>query len=84
MVEATPEYMAQHAERIQRWRGVLQSDPRRAVRTLTIRGMSSESVEGDTALDTPYVIARLGEIVKEKESRDVWVKLVDAGVVSAL
>ncbi|EIW61880.1 uncharacterized protein TRAVEDRAFT_70124, partial [Trametes versicolor FP-101664 SS1] len=84
MVDATPEYMATHAERIQRWRDVLQSDPRRGVRTLTIRGMSSESIEGDTALDTPYVIARLGEIVKEKESRDVWVKLVDAGVVNAL
>lgn len=83
-MRAAPDFMDQHAERIQRWKGIVRADPRRAVRTLTIRGMSAESLDGDTAMDSPYIMSQLMEIAKNREERPVWAKLVEAGVVAAL
>ena len=75
--------MSKHPERINLWKDVVRSDPRRAVRVLTLSGLNAETVEGDTALDTMYVMSQLAGLSRNAKS-DAWKALVDAGVTAAL
>ncbi|KAI0356556.1 hypothetical protein OH77DRAFT_1401044 [Trametes cingulata] len=66
-----------------RWKELLKSDPRRAVRALQLTGLSAESVEGDTAWDAVPVIEALQDVSCDPQGQ-VWKRLVRAGVVGAL
>ncbi len=83
MLQADSNFLDKHAERIERWKGLIRSDPRRAVRVLNLSGLGSETIEGDKAIDSQYVIGQLREISRDAKS-DAWKALVNAGVVSAL
>ncbi|KAH9853680.1 hypothetical protein C2E23DRAFT_776471 [Lenzites betulinus] len=83
LMQAPPNFMDHHDERLQRWKDVVRSDPRRAVRALTIRGFA-ESIDGDTAMDSPYILQELRDITKDSTAYKTWANLVNAGVVEAL
>ncbi|KAI0370195.1 hypothetical protein BV20DRAFT_1019186 [Pilatotrama ljubarskyi] len=80
---AAEDFVSGHAGRSTRWKGLLNSDPRRAVRALQLTGFSAESVEGDTAWDATYIVEALQDVSRSSQG-DVWRRLVQAGVVSAL
>ena len=82
-LQAAPDFLDKHAERIEQWKGLVKSDPRRAVRVLTLSGLGSETIEGDTAMDSQYVIGQLRTLSREAQG-DAWKALVNAGVIGAL
>ena len=79
----TQALFAQHEERSARWATLIRTDPRRAVRALTIVGFSSETIEGDTMWDTPHIIGHLKTASADTKS-EVWRRLVEAGVFNAM
>ncbi|RDX53214.1 hypothetical protein OH76DRAFT_1343988 [Lentinus brumalis] len=82
-VQAPSDFVDRHPERIDQWKNLVRTDPRRAVRVLTLSGVNSETIEGDTPVDTQYVIAQL-RIVSKEAKGDHWKALVNAGVIGAL
>ncbi|KAI1788977.1 hypothetical protein LXA43DRAFT_598593 [Ganoderma leucocontextum] len=83
MIRAAPDFMEKHPKRKNFWNGAVQSDPRRAVRVLTLNGPNDETVEGDTVWDGVYVIEELQDLAKDAKSQ-TWKGLVNAGVTAAL
>ncbi|KAI9067646.1 hypothetical protein FKP32DRAFT_1563335 [Trametes sanguinea] len=77
------DYLDQHEERVARWKTLLKTDPRRVVRVLTSTGWATETIDGDTAWDAPYIIEHLKDASLRPQSA-VWKGLVDAGVFAAL
>ncbi len=75
--------MAQHEDRAARWKILVRTDPRRAVRALKIRGFTGESVEGDTLWDGPHIIGHLKTESAQPQSA-VWRRLVEAGIFDAM
>ena len=75
--------MAQHDGRDARWGALIKTDPRRAVRALTIVGFENETIEGDNMWDMPHIIEHLKEASLDTKS-EVWRRLVDAGVIDAM
>ena len=82
-VQAPSDFLDRHPERIEQWKKLVRTDPRRAVRVLNISGVSSETIEGDTPVDIQYVMAQLRDVSKEAKG-DHWMALVNAGVIGAL
>ena len=82
-VQAPSDFLDRHPERIEQWKKLVRTDPRRAVRVLNISGVSSETIEGDTPVDIQYVMAQLRDVSKEAKG-DHWKALVNAGVIGAL
>lgn len=75
--------VAQHEQRAAKWKVLVRTDPRRAVRALKIVGFSGESIEGDTVWDGPHIIGHLKTESAQPRS-EVWRRLVDAGVFDAM
>ena len=83
-IQAEPGFnQATYQQRLAQWKDIIRQDPRRAVRVLALNGLGDETVEGDTAMDTMYIISELGSIARDAKS-DVWKRLVEAGIVNAL
>ncbi|TBU32044.1 hypothetical protein BD311DRAFT_775595 [Dichomitus squalens] len=72
-----------HEERTARWKILVTSDPRRAVRALAVIGLNSETIDGDTLWDTQYVLQQLSPLAADPKS-EVWKRLVNAGLFDAL
>ncbi|KAI0332505.1 hypothetical protein GY45DRAFT_1321028 [Cubamyces sp. BRFM 1775] len=81
--ERIQELLDQHDQRVSRWENILKTDPRRAVRVLASTGYATETIEGDTAWDVPYIIENLKRMSHTPKSA-TWKKLVDAGLFAAL
>ncbi|KAM5535715.1 hypothetical protein V8D89_010702 [Ganoderma adspersum] len=75
--------VSKHEERLVRWRVLVRTDPRRAVRAMKIVGFSNETVDGGTMWDAPYVMENLISLSKDPQS-EAWKRLVDAGVFTGL
>ncbi|CDO73993.1 hypothetical protein BN946_scf185043.g42 [Trametes cinnabarina] len=72
------EYIDQHVECVARWKLLLKTDPERVVRVLTSTGWGTETIDGDTAWDAPYIIELLEEASLEPQTT-TWKNLVNAG-----
>lgn len=80
----TPRDLANmHEERTSRWKNLIKTDPRRAVRALKVVGLDNETIDGDTMWDTQYVLQQLTPAAADPES-EMWRRLVDAGLFDAL
>lgn len=75
--------VAKHEESTARWRDLIRTDPRRAVRAMKIVGFNNESIEGDTMWDASCVMENLMPVSRDPKG-EVWRKLVDAGVFTGL
>ncbi|KAI1788978.1 hypothetical protein LXA43DRAFT_598589 [Ganoderma leucocontextum] len=75
--------VSKHEESTARWRVLIRTDPRRAVRAMKIIGFKNESIEGDTMWDASCIMENLLPVSKDPKS-DVWKKLVDVGVFTGL
>ena len=83
MVQAAPDFMEKHPKRKNFWNRTVRSDPGRAVRVLSLNGLSDETVEGDTVWDGVYIIEELQDLARDAKSQ-TWKGLVNAGVTVAL
>lgn len=83
LIQAAPDFMEKHPKRLNFWKATVRSDPRRAVRVLTLNGPNDETVEGDTIWDGVYIIEELQDLAKDAKSQ-TWKGLVNAGVTVAL
>ena len=77
------EILDQRDQGASRWEGILKTDPRRAVRVLASTGHATETIDGDTAWDAPYIIENL-KMLSHTPKSAVWKKLVDARLFAAL
>ncbi|KAI0824621.1 hypothetical protein BC628DRAFT_1377001 [Trametes gibbosa] len=82
LLNTRSDFFAGHGERAACWKSLIRTDPRRAVRALSLTGYSAESVEGDTALDTPLILDAF-ENVSQNVQGKVWRHLVNAGLIGA-
>ncbi|KAM5535714.1 hypothetical protein V8D89_010701 [Ganoderma adspersum] len=83
MIQAAPDFMEKHPKRMNFWKATVRSDPRRAVRVLTLNANDETVVEGDTIWDGVYIIEELQNLAKDAKSQ-TWKGLVNAGVTVAL
>ncbi|KAI0637886.1 hypothetical protein C8Q77DRAFT_1088256 [Trametes polyzona] len=82
-LRAAQAYFSGQAERSVKWKSLVKSDPRRAVRALTLTGFTAESVEGDTVWDAQHIMEALEDVSRNPKG-EPWKRLVNAGLVDAL